>query len=82
HELRTFFALTEPDLGSDFAGSLETVADSQGDTCVTNGEKNRIGGANGPDIIQEFAVHTETAKPHCFVVRPEQEGVEIEVIVN
>ncbi len=42
HELRTCFALTEPEHGSDIAGGLETVAERQGDTWVINGEKKWI----------------------------------------
>lgn len=82
HELRTCFALTEPEHGSDVAGGLETVAERQGDTWVINGEKKWIGGAHVSDVIPVFAVNKETGKPHCFVVRPEQDGVNIEVIDN
>lgn len=32
------------------------------------------------DVIPVFAVNKDTGKPHCFVVRPDQEGVEIEVL--
>lgn len=82
HELRTCFALTEPEHGSDVAGGLETVAERQGDTWVINGEKKWIGGAHVSDVIPVFAVNKETGKPHCFVVKPEQDGVDIEVIDN
>ncbi|EIQ0327994.1 acyl-CoA dehydrogenase family protein [Staphylococcus pseudintermedius] len=80
HELRTCFALTEPNHGSDVAGGLETVAERHGDEWVINGAKKWIGGAHVSDVIPVFAVNKETGKPHCFVVRPEQEGVEIEVL--
>ncbi|EGQ3898434.1 glutaryl-CoA dehydrogenase [Staphylococcus pseudintermedius] len=80
HELRTCFALTEPNHGSDVAGGLETVAERHGDEWVINGAKKWIGGAHVSDVIPVFAVNKETGKPHCFVVRPEQEGVEIELL--
>ncbi|ANQ87329.1 TPA: glutaryl-CoA dehydrogenase [Staphylococcus pseudintermedius] len=80
HELRTCFALTEPNHGSDVAGGLETVAERHGDEWVINGAKKWIGGAHVSDVIPVFAVNKDTGKPHCFVVKPEQEGVEIEVL--
>ncbi|WP_460989298.1 acyl-CoA dehydrogenase family protein, partial [Staphylococcus aureus] len=82
HELRTCFALTEPEHGSDVAGGLETVHERQGDTWVINGEKKWIGAAHVSDDIPVFAVNKDTGKPHCFVIRPEQDGVDIEVIDN
>ncbi|HDK5718352.1 TPA: acyl-CoA dehydrogenase family protein [Staphylococcus pseudintermedius] len=80
HELRTCFALTEPNHGSDVAGGLETVAERHGDEWVINGAKKWIGGAHVSDVIPVFAVNKDTGKPHCFVVRPDQEGLEIEVL--
>ncbi|EGQ4134384.1 acyl-CoA dehydrogenase family protein [Staphylococcus pseudintermedius] len=80
HELRTCFALTEPNHGSDVAGGLETVAERHGDEWVINGAKKWIGGAHVSDVIPVFAVNKETGQPHCFVVKPEQEGVEIDVL--
>ncbi|EJG0134708.1 acyl-CoA dehydrogenase family protein [Staphylococcus pseudintermedius] len=80
HELRTCFALTEPNHGSDVAGGLETVAERHSDEWVINGAKKWIGGAHVSDVIPVFAVNKDTGKPHCFVVRPDQEGVEIEVL--
>ncbi|EJG1227646.1 acyl-CoA dehydrogenase family protein [Staphylococcus pseudintermedius] len=80
HELRTCFALTEPNHGSDVAGRLETVAERHGDEWVIKGAKKWIGGAHVSDVIPVFAVNKDTGKPHCFVVRPDQEGVEIEVL--
>ncbi|EMB9434172.1 acyl-CoA dehydrogenase family protein [Staphylococcus pseudintermedius] len=80
HELRTCFALTEPNHGSDVAGGLETVAERHGDEWVINGAKKWIGGTHVSDVIPVFAVNKDTGKPHCFVVRPDQEGVEIEVL--
>ncbi|EGQ3421445.1 glutaryl-CoA dehydrogenase [Staphylococcus pseudintermedius] len=80
HELRTCFALTEPNHGSDVAGGLETVAERHGDEWVINGAKKWIGGAHVSDVIPVFAINKDTGKPHCFVVRPDQEGVEIEVL--
>ncbi|QQJ59941.1 acyl-CoA dehydrogenase family protein [Staphylococcus pseudintermedius] len=80
HELRTCFALTEPNHGSDVAGGLETVAERHGDEWVINGAKKWIGGAHVSDVIPVFAVNKDTGKPHCFIVRPDQEGVEIEVL--
>lgn len=80
HELRTCFALTEPDHGSDVAGGLETVATKEGDHWVINGAKKWIGGANVADVIPVFAVDSETKKPRCFVIEPSQEGVEIDVL--
>ncbi|MDT0899144.1 acyl-CoA dehydrogenase family protein [Staphylococcus pseudintermedius] len=80
HELRTCFALTEPNHGSDVAGGLETVAERHGDEWVINGVKKWIGGAHVSDVIPVFAVNKDTGKPHCFVVKPDQEGVEIEVL--
>lgn len=59
HELRTCFALTEPEHGSDVAGGLETVAERQGDTWVINGEKKWIGGAHVSDVIPVFAVNKD-----------------------
>lgn len=80
HELRTCFALTEPNHGSDVAGGLETVAERHGDEWVIKGAKKWIGDAHVSDVIPVFAVNKDTGKPHCFVVRPDQEGVEIEVL--
>ncbi|MFP4999159.1 acyl-CoA dehydrogenase FadE [Staphylococcus pseudintermedius] len=80
HELRTCFALTEPNHGSDVAGGLETVAERHGDEWVINGAKKWIGGAHVSDVIPVFAVNKDTGQPHCFVVKPDQEGVEIEVL--
>ncbi|NJI17042.1 glutaryl-CoA dehydrogenase, partial [Staphylococcus agnetis] len=80
HELRTCFALTEPDHGSDVAGGLATTAEQKGDVWILNGEKKWIGGAHVSDVIPVFAVNKETGKPHCFVVTPDQEGVEIDVL--
>ncbi|MBC8696577.1 glutaryl-CoA dehydrogenase [Staphylococcus pseudintermedius] len=80
HELRTCFALTEPNHGSDVAGGLETVAERHGDEWVIKGAKKWIGGAHVSEVIPVFAVNKDTGKPHCFVVRPDQEGVEIEVL--
>ena len=82
HELRTCFALTEPEHGSDVAGGLETTAKRQGDEWVINGAKKWIGGANVSDVIPLFAVDVETGKPKGFIIRPEQEGVDIDVIEN
>ena len=80
HELRTCFALTEPDHGSDVAGGLSTTAEQQGDTWILNGEKKWIGGAHVSDVIPVFAVNKATGKPHCFVVTPDQDGVDIDVL--
>lgn len=73
-------ALTEPDHGSDVAGGLETIAEKKSDKWVINGSKKWIGGANVADVIPIFAVNKETGKPVCFVVRPEQDGVDIDVL--
>ncbi|MCO4328647.1 acyl-CoA dehydrogenase family protein [Staphylococcus hyicus] len=80
HKLRTCFALTEPDHGSDVAGGLATTAEQKGDVWILNGEKKWIGGAHVSDIIPVFAVNTKTGKPHCFIVKPDQQGVEIDVL--
>lgn len=82
HELRTCFALTEPDHGSDVAGGLETTAKFDGENWIINGAKKWIGGANVSDVIPLFAVDVETGKPKGFIIRPEQDGVEIDVIEN
>ena len=82
HELRTCFALTEPEHGSDVAGGLETTARRDGDQWIINGAKKWIGGANVSDVIPLFAVDVETGKPKGFIIRPDQEGVEIDVIQN
>lgn len=82
HEMRTCFALTEPDHGSDVAGGLETTAKREGDEWVINGAKKWIGGANVSDVIPLFAVDVETGKPKGFIIRPEQEGVDIDIIEN
>ncbi|MCJ1782315.1 acyl-CoA dehydrogenase family protein [Mammaliicoccus sciuri] len=82
HELRTCFALTEPEHGSDVAGGLETTAKREGDKWILNGEKKWIGGANLADVIPVYAVDVETGKPKGFIIRPEQAGVDIEVIEN
>ena len=82
HELRTCFALTEPDHGSDVAGGLETVAEQRGDEWVLNGAKKWIGGAHVSDVIPVFAINKATGKPHCFIVTPDQEGVDIEILEN
>lgn len=82
HELRTCFALTEPEHGSDVAGGLETTAKREGDQWVINGEKKWIGGANVADVMPVYAVDVDTGKPKGFIVEPSQEGVEIELIEN
>ncbi|WP_239748725.1 MULTISPECIES: acyl-CoA dehydrogenase family protein [unclassified Mammaliicoccus] len=82
HELRTCFALTEPEHGSDVAGGLETTAKREGDKWILNGEKKWVGGANLADVIPVYAVDVETGKPKGFIIRPEQAGVDIEVIEN
>lgn len=82
HELRTCFALTEPEHGSDVAGGLETTAKRDGDKWIINGAKKWIGGANVSDVIPLFAVDVETGKPKGFIIRPEQDGVDIDIIEN
>lgn len=82
HELRTCFALTEPNHGSDVAGGLETTAVRDGDKWILNGEKRWIGGAHLADVIPVYAVDPETGKPKGFIIRPDQEGVEIDIIQN
>ncbi|SHE31159.1 glutaryl-CoA dehydrogenase [Atopostipes suicloacalis DSM 15692] len=82
HELRTCFALTEPDHGSDVAWGLETEARREGDKWILNGEKRWIGGANVADVIPIFARDVETNKPKAFIVEREQAGVDIDVIDN
>ena len=82
HELRTCFALTEPKHGSDVAGGLETTATRDGDKWILNGEKRWIGGATVADVIPVYAVDTETGKPKGFIVKPDQEGVTMDVIEN
>lgn len=82
HELRTCFALTEPEHGSDVAGGLETTAKRVGDKWILNGEKKWIGGANLADVMPLYAVDVETGKPKGFIVKPEQKGVDIKVIEN
>lgn len=82
HELRTCFALTEPEHGSDVAGGLETTAKRDGDNWIINGAKKWIGGANVSDVIPLFAVDVDTGKPKGFIIRPEQDGVDIDIIEN
>lgn len=82
HELRTCFALTEPNHGSDVAGGLETTARRDGDKWILNGAKRWIGGATVADVIPVYAVDVETGKPKGFIVRPDQEGVIMDVIQN
>ncbi|WP_411842097.1 acyl-CoA dehydrogenase family protein [Salinicoccus sp. HZC-1] len=82
HELRTCFALTEPEHGSDVAGGLETTAKREGGQWILNGAKKWIGGANVSDVIPVFAVDADTGKPKGFIIRPEQEGVDIDIIEN
>lgn len=82
HELRTCFALTEPEHGSDVAGGLETTAKREGDKWVINGAKKWIGGANLSDVIPVFAVDVDTGKPKGFIIKPEQDGVDIDIIEN
>ena len=80
HELRTCFALTEPEHGSDVAGGISTTAEQQGDVWIINGEKKWIGGAHVSDVSPVFAVNKATGKPHCVIVTPDQDGVDIEVL--
>lgn len=80
HELRTCFALTEPDHGSDVAWGLDTTARREGDKWILNGAKRWIGGANVADVIPVYARDVETNKPKCFIVKREQAGLDIEVI--
>ncbi|UPQ86207.1 acyl-CoA dehydrogenase family protein [Ignavigranum ruoffiae] len=82
HKLRTCFALTEPDHGSDVAWGLETQAKREGDKWILNGQKRWIGGAIVADVIPVFARDTETNKPKCFIVKRDQAGVKIDVIEN
>ncbi|AKG74348.1 acyl-CoA dehydrogenase family protein [Salinicoccus halodurans] len=82
HELRTCFALTEPEHGSDVAGGLETTAKREGDKWIINGAKKWIGGANLSDVIPVFAVDVDTGKPKGFIIKPEQDGVDIDIIEN
>src|SRR5699024_1038125 len=49
---------------------------------IINGAKKWIGGANVSDVIPLFAVDVETGKPKGFIIRPDQEGVEIDIIEN
>ncbi|MBF0835250.1 acyl-CoA dehydrogenase family protein, partial [Bacteroides acidifaciens] len=53
-----------------------------GDKWIINGEKKWIGGANLSDVIPVYAVDVETGKPKGFIIKPEQEGVDIEIIEN
>lgn len=80
HELRTCFALTEPEHGSDVAGGLETTAKREGDEWIINGEKKWIGGANVADVMPVYAVDVDTGNPKGFIIEPSQEGVEIELL--
>lgn len=80
HELRTCFALTEPEHGSDVAWGLDTTARREGDKWILNGAKRWIGGANVADVIPVYARDEETNKPKCFIVKREQAGVDIDVI--
>lgn len=80
HELRTCFALTEPEHGSDVAGGLETTAKREDDEWIINGEKKWIGGANVADVMPVYAVDVDTGKPKGFIIEPSQEGVEIELL--
>lgn len=80
HELRTCFALTEPEHGSDVAGGLETTAKREGDEWIINGEKKWIGGANVADVMPVYAVDVDIGKPKGFIIEPSQEGVEIELL--
>ncbi|NQI35002.1 glutaryl-CoA dehydrogenase [Streptococcus suis] len=82
HELRTCFALTEPDHGSDVAWGLQTTARREGDKWIINGAKRWIGGANVADVIPVYARDVETGKPRAFIVRRDQPGVEVSVIQN
>lgn len=82
HELRTCFALTEPEHGSDVAAGLETSAKRDGDKWILNGEKKWIGGASLSDVIPVYAVDADTGEPKGFIIRPEQEGVDIDIIDN
>src|SRR5699024_10524159 len=47
-----------------------------------NGAKKWIGGANVSDVIPLFAVDVDTGKPKGFIIRPEQDGVDIDVSAN
>ena len=82
HQLRTCFALTEPNHGSDVAWGLETTARREGDKWIINGEKRWIGGASVADVIPVFARDEETGKPKCFIVKAGQAGLNIDVIQN
>lgn len=82
HELRTCFALTEPDHGSDVAWGLQTTAKREGDKWILNGAKRWIGGANVADVIPVYARDAETGKPKAFIVRRDQAGVDVQVIQN
>lgn len=82
HELRTCFALTEPDHGSDVAWGLDTTARREGDKWILNGAKRWIGGASVADLIPVYARDEETNKPKCFIVKAGQEGLDIDIIEN
>ncbi len=62
HELRTCFALTEPEHGSDVAGGLETVAERQGDTGLSMVKRNGLV-VHVSDVIPVFAVNKKLANP-------------------
>src|SRR5699024_6019561 len=82
HEMRTCFALTEPDHGPVVSGGLETTAKCEGAEWVINGAKKWIGGANVSDFIQLFAGDVSTRKHKVFIFLPEQEGFDIDIIEN
>jgi len=70
------FAMTEPHAGSD-VGSLETVAERDGDDYRLNGLKTLISNAGIADVYTVFAA-TDKARGHagisCFVVEAKQPG--------
>jgi glutaryl-CoA dehydrogenase len=74
------FALTEPDHGSDVAGSLTTTAVRDGDGWRITGRKRWIGNAALSDVLVVVARDSADGNAKAFVVPREAEGVSLEDI--
>ncbi|WP_169251852.1 acyl-CoA dehydrogenase family protein [Brevibacterium sp. 'Marine'] len=82
------FALTEPDHGSDIAGSLATTARFDGDAgngegrWIIDGAKRWIGGASTADLIAVFARDVADSQVKVFLVPRVSRGLSMDTMVG
>lgn len=72
-------AMTEPEVGSDFA-AIQTTADRSGDEYVLDGDKVFISNGTVADVLVVYARTANTERPHrgisAFAVPTDTEGVD------